>query len=108
MAVQRKRWKDGRGGDGEAPKEGQETTGGAASRPFGRGCALAARRRRQAFARPLVGPPRTLLFSRLVDLSLLNLAQSSKFVEGLGGGKLVSQSALVLVSQSVSLPAVQI
>ena len=40
----------------------------------------AKRRRRQAFARPLVGPPQTLCVGcpRLVDLSLLNLAHSSR------------------------------
>ena len=69
------------GGDDEAPKERPETTGGAASRPFGRGCALAVRRRRQAFARPLAGPPKTLPVLSApgwILMSLLKLAQSSK------------------------------
>ena len=53
-------------------------TEGASHRPFGRvgTSSNRRRRRRQAFARPLVGPPQLSLFL----ISLLNLAQSSKFL----------------------------
>ena len=49
-----------RGNDDEAPEEklvAMGETKEASSPPPGRGFAFAARRRRQAFARPLVGPP---------------------------------------------------
>ena len=71
------------GGDDEGPKKKVEEMGRTKEvrcQPPGAGVAFAARRRRQAFARPLVGPPRTLCVEcpRLVDFSLLNPAQSSK------------------------------
>ena len=50
-------------------------------RSFGRGCALAARRRRQAFARPLAGPPKTLPVLSApgwILMFLLKLAHSSQ------------------------------
>ena len=74
-------------GDDEAPEEKLDAMGEtkkATNLPLGRGFAFAARRRRQAFARPLVGPPNTLPVLSApgwILMSLSKLAHSSQRAE---------------------------